>query len=100
MFDAGRGIDNRCMPKVRGESRRRLALPFVVLALAGVTSAPARADTTTVVPLNSGFTAAAGVARDATGAIWVSDGLLGICRVDPATQRPVLDNVWRGPPHA
>jgi hypothetical protein len=90
------------MPKVRGEGRGRLRTALVAaLALVGAVIAPAaHADTSTIVPSGTSLTLPAGVALDSAGTIWVSDALLGICRVDPVTHAVVQDGVWCAGTHA
>src|SRR2546423_14282212 len=101
MSAARRAVDNRSMPKVRGEGRRRLASSLVALALAGLIITPAaRADTTTIVPFNGDLTMPAGLVRDNAGSTWVTDALLGVCKVDAVSHRLIQDGTWCGGAHA
>jgi len=101
MSGARRAVDNRSMLMVRGTGPRRLRPSLVACALAVLLAAPAAyADTTTVVPFNGDLTMPAGMVRDSAGSLWVTDALLGICKVDAASHRLVQDGVWCGGTHA
>jgi hypothetical protein len=101
MSGAGRDVDNRPMRMVRAKGPRRLVPSIVAFALGALLAAPAaRADTTSVVPFNGDLTMPAGLVRDNAGSIWVTDALLGVCKVDAASHRLVQDGAWCGGTHA
>jgi len=101
MFASGRAVENRSMPKVCGVGTRRLLPSLIALALAALVASPAaRADTTSIVPFNGDLTMPAGMVRDNAGSIWVTDALLGICKVNAASGRLVQDGAWCGGTHA
>ena len=89
------------MPKVPGAGIRRLLPSLIALALAALVVSPvARADTTSIVPFNGDLTMPAGIVRDNGGSIWVTDALLGVCKVDAVSHRLIQDGAWCGGTHA
>src|SRR3954451_24044724 len=79
---------------------RRLSL-LAATALTGLLAAPpaAHAQLPQILPVGSGLTMPAGVA-DAGGDIWISDGVLGVCKVDPALGTVAKDGTYCGTGHA
>jgi hypothetical protein len=89
----------------RPASRRALALLTAATAAGSLAAAaPAFAAPDLLVPRGSGLSAPTGVAQTPDGARWVSDGLLGVCRVkaDGAGVEESLycSDTHTGAPHA
>src|SRR3954447_908180 len=82
------------------EHARRLSL-LAATALTGLLAATpaAHAQLTQILPVGSGLTMPAGIA-DAGGDVWISDGVLGVCKVDAALGTVVKDGTYCGPGHA
>src|SRR3954447_3650739 len=82
------------------ETGRRLWL-LAGIALTGLLAATpaAHAQLTQILPVGSGLTMPAGIA-DAGGDIWISDGALGVCKVDAALGTVVKDGTYCGLGHA
>ena len=82
------------------EHGRRLGL-LATTALTGLLAATpaAHAQLTQILPVGSGLTMPAGIA-DAGGDIWISDSVLGVCKVNAALGTVVKDGTYCGPAHA
>ena len=69
--------------------RRPLAALALATAFGGASVAPASAEQ--ILPQNSGLTEPGGVVRTPDGAIWATDGLKGVCKVNVARNGLVAD---------
>src|SRR3954447_17044716 len=85
--------------RVRGAGRRLSLLAGIALTGLLAATPAAHAQLTQILPVGSGLTMPAGVA-DAEGDIWISDGVLGVCKADPALGTVVKDGTYCGPAHA
>ncbi len=82
----------------RARRIRRLLGAALATTCAAVAPAPAGAAADLVLP--SGLTEAAGLARTPDGALWVSDGALGVCRLRTDLAALTQDGAWCGAPES
>ncbi len=78
-------------PRRAASARRRAGLGTALALLATLPfAASAPAAVTEVVPAGAGLTLPAGIAVTTTGSVWVTDQVLGVCRVDTTAAPPAL----------
>src|SRR3954447_16737681 len=85
--------------RARGAGRRLSLLAATALTGLLAATPAAHAQLTQILPVGSGLTMPAGIA-DAGGDIWISDGMLGVCKVNPALGTVVKDGTYCGTGHA
>jgi hypothetical protein len=82
----------------RGHQRlRRTAFGLAIAGLLALAPGASAAQLDELVPMGSGLTHPAGLARDNVGNLWVADAMLGVCRVDTVTDRVIEDGVYCAP---
>ena len=74
--------------------RRRATIGLAVAGLLALAPGASAASLDTLLPTGSGLTHPAGMAQDDGGHVWVSDPIMGICRVDTITKKLVEDGTY------